>query len=117
MSDFSAMLAILGALVLLAGAAGGTYAHFKSSEDKEEMARVRAHRDDLLSRLNFIEPRVKLLEQQNEVLMSLHNPAQQITNLAEQEQRNHVETVRLLQSTHDILEQIDGHLTNGSADA
>jgi hypothetical protein len=58
----------------------------------------RGPRRDYLSRLNYIEPKLTKAEEQNRILLELHNPAEQIKALATQEQTNHDRTVALLRS-------------------
>lgn len=111
MGSVQIVLTVIGGLVLLAGTAGGVYATFRSSSQDTRIKRLQGERDDYLNRLNFIEPKVKLLEQQNEMLLAMHNPADQIKNLSEQEQKNHDQTVTFLTTQNELLTAIHADLS------
>lgn len=110
MSDLQLVLAVVLALFALASIGGGIWATFRSADQDVRIKRLQGERDDLLSRLNFIEPKVKSLEEQNKVLLDLHNPADQIAALRSQEAENHRKTFALLEKQHVVLQQIDRHL-------
>lgn len=110
MTTLQAILAVVVALFVLAGLGGGIWASFRSTDQDARIKRLQSERDDLLSRLNFIEPKVKTLEEQNQILLGFHNPAEQIAALREQESTNHQRTYALLTKQHDVLQQIDAHL-------
>lgn len=107
MSGIQQGLAVVGAIVMLAVVAGGLWAVFRSADRDARIDRLEGERDDYLSRLNFIEPRFKELEQQNKLLLDLHNPSDQIAALRVQEQTNHDRTVAILSEQSTTLHQID----------
>jgi hypothetical protein len=102
-STAQTILGVVGALVVLATAGGGLWAVFRSSAQDATIKRLRDERDDYLSRLNFIEPRHRAVEQQNEVLLALHNPTERLDDLGSQ----HAEMLRLLNAQSILLQQID----------
>lgn len=110
MSLLQSVLAVIGALLALSAVGGGLYAAFRSNDQEARIKRLQSERDDYLSRLNYIEPRLTVVEQQNEVLRTLHNPADQLQALRVQEQTNHDRTVELLEQQHATLQSIDQHL-------
>lgn len=113
MNTLQSVLVIIVSLVTLAGVGGALWAIARSSQQDARIKRLQGERDDYLSRLNYIEPRLKAVEQQNEVLLALHNPTDKIEALKAQEQANHDATVDLLQEQSRILRSIDKHLISG----
>jgi hypothetical protein len=109
-SQLQIVLGVVLGLFLLAGLVGGLWAAFRSADQETRIKRLQSERDDLLSRLNFIEPKLKALEEQNKVLLDLHNPADQISALKAQEAANHKATFELLTAQHKTLQAIDRHL-------
>lgn len=107
MSGLQPALAVVVGVIALAAVAGGVWAVFRSSSQDARIDRLQDERDDYLSRLNFIEPRFKEVEQQNRLLLDLHNPADQIEALRAQEQTNHDRTVAILAEQSTTLHQID----------
>jgi chromosome segregation ATPase len=110
MSELQAVLGIVVALFLLTVVGGGIWASFRSTDQEARIKRLQGERDDLLSRLNFIEPKLRTVEEQNSVLRELHNPAQQIAALREQEAQNHAKTYELLEAQSVTLKQIEESL-------
>lgn len=96
MSTAQTILAVIGGLVVLAAVAGGLWAVFRSSAQDARIKQLSSWNTDLIARVNYLEPQVASLKQQNELLLEMHNPADQITKLAAQEQRNHDATVAVL---------------------
>lgn len=114
MNGLQTALSVIGALIVLAGVGGVLYANFRASQDEAVKKRLREERDDYLSRLNYIEPRHRALEQQNEVLLALHNPKEQLDDIGV----NVVEALRLLRAQKSLMEQIDRtlYLPRGGSD-
>lgn len=104
-SGLQATLAVVVTLITLASLAGGLYAVFRSSAQDARIKRLQDERDDYLSRLNFIEPKLVQAEQQNQVLRDLHNPAEQIGQLKAQEQDNHDKVVQILNDQTRTLQE------------
>lgn len=110
MTTVQIVFGLIIGLFTLAAAGGGVWATFRSTDQEARIKRLQSERDDLLSRLNFIEPKLKALEDQNKVLLGLHNPTEQIAALRTQEADNHRKTFDLLTKQHETLQQIDKHL-------
>lgn len=100
-----AISTILG-LLALAGLGGGLWAVFRSAAQDARIKRLQDERDDYLSRLNYIEPRHRAVEQQNEVLLALHNPTDELTGLHD----NQVEILRVINAQSALIRQIDRRL-------
>lgn len=112
MNQLQLILGVVLALFALAAIGAGIWASFRSTDQEARIKRLRDERDDLLSRLNYIEPKVKTLEEQNKILLELHNPADQISELRAQEADNHLKTYALLEQQYRTLQLIDDHLKN-----
>lgn len=110
MTGLQPALAVVLALFALAVIGGGLWAAFRSTDQDARIKRLQGERDDLLSRLNFIEPKLKVVEDQNALLLAMHNPAEQIAELKSQEAENHRKTYALLEKQHATLLLIDEHL-------
>lgn len=110
MDHLQTVLAIIGGLLVLTTAGAAIWAVFRSTSQDARIKRLQDERDDYLNRLNFIEPKVKALEQQNELLMAMHNPADAIAALGIQEKANHEQTVTFLKEQSGLLKQIHDDL-------
>lgn len=106
MNGLQTALSIIGALVVLSALGGALYANFRAAQSEATLKRLRDERDDYLSRLNYIEPRHRAIEQQNEVLLALHNPKDQLDDI----QGSQAEMLRVLRAQKTLMEQIDRHL-------
>jgi hypothetical protein len=106
MNAASVILSIIGALVVLASVGGGLWAVFRSSAQDSTIKRLRDERDDYLSRLNYIEPRHRAVEQQNELLLAMHNPTEKLDALAGDSHR----VLDALKTMHVLIQQIDRSL-------
>jgi DNA polymerase III delta prime subunit len=96
-------LAAAGTLLALAGLAGGLRATWKTSGLEATVARLRGEIDDYLKFYNYAKPRLDVLEQQNKLLLEMHNPADAIEKLYVQEGKNHLETIGVLRQLHKDL--------------
>lgn len=114
MNGFGQGLAVIGGLVGLAAIAGALWAVARSAAQDTRIKFLEGQRDDYLSRLNYIEPKLKTAEEQNRILLELHNPAEQIKALATQEQTNHDRTVLLLTEQRQTLALMEAKMP-GSA--
>lgn len=103
MTQVQLVLAIIGALVVLASAAGGVWAVFRSSSQDARIKRLSDENSDLVRRVEFLEPRVRDLTAERDLLRQQLNPAEQIKDLAGQEQRNHEATVAVLERIETAL--------------
>lgn len=106
MNGLQTVLSGIGGLIVLAGIGGVLYAQFRSAQHEATVKRLREERDDYLSRLNYIEPRHRALEQQTEVLLALHNPKEQLDDM----QATLTETARIARGILTLAEQIDRQL-------
>ncbi len=84
MGPTQAVLAIIGGLIVVAGFTGGLYAYAKAGAQDAIIERLRGERDDLLSRLNFIEPRFAAAEEQNKILKTLTDPSEGLKQIGDQ---------------------------------
>ncbi len=103
MSTVVIWLGAAGTLLALASIAGGTWATWRSAGLEATVKRLRGEVEDYLKRLNYLEPRVEVLERENATLTALHNPADAIAKLQEQEARNHKATFGMLEKIHQDL--------------
>lgn len=106
MSTTAAVLAVIATLVTLAGVAFAAWQLLKAADREARIKRLQNERDDYLSRLNYIEPRHRAIEQQNEVLLALHNPTDKLEDLAERQ----ADMLRILRGIKTLAEQIDRRL-------
>lgn len=121
MNNIGIFIASLGTLILLAGTAGAVWAVIRTSAQEATIKRLRDENEDYLRRLNYLEPRVDVLENRNEILEQLHNPAKAIAEVATQvaqllalEVKNHESVVKLIHTetsrVETVLNRIDGHI-------
>jgi len=75
MSTIQTVLAALGGLIVVAGAAATIWAYVKGGAQDNQIERLRGEVTDYLSRLNYIEPRFKASQEQNEILRTLVDPS------------------------------------------
>lgn len=113
MSTLQAVLAIIGALFVLAALGGGLYVAARSSASDVRERRLREENEDLVRRLDWIEPRFKQAEQQNQLLLQLHNPTSQLEALGTQAMANYEATVAILNQQSAVLHEIDEKLHAG----
>jgi hypothetical protein len=105
-SELNLALATIGGLVALASIVGGLYAVFKSTAMDKTIERQRNEIGDYIQRLDYVEPRLHTLEQRNETLLALHDPApERAKNAAE-----HATIVGLLTDQGRLLGEIEGRL-------
>lgn len=110
LDGLSLTLSIIGGIAAVLVIAGGVYAIFTTSRKDVTEKRLRAENEDLVRRLDWIEPRFKDAEAKNELLTTLHNPTVQLQEMSERERDNHTTTVRLLGEQRDILVSIENKL-------
>lgn len=96
MSGLVLVLAGIGSLVAILVVAGGVWSVLRSSTIEANYQRVRDEAEDYLRRVNFLEPRVEVLERENKTLRDLHNPAKAIDVAAHQVAKNHLQTFEVL---------------------
>lgn len=107
------VMSIIGILssVIILGA--GAYAIFTTTRKDQTEKRLRAWNEDLLRRLDYVEPQLQKAEAKNTLLMELHNPTAKLETMDTNQRVQHEETVRLLGEQRDILEKIEGTLKGG----
>lgn len=81
MNNVQAALTILGALVLLAGVGSAIWVYATGGAQDKRIERLQGERDDLLSRLNYIEPRFKSLGEQFATLQTLVDPSARLAEI------------------------------------
>lgn len=91
-------LGVLVALVLLAAVAAGVWVVFKGKAVELTVQRLRGENEDYVRRLNYVEPQLEHLKNENGVLRSMVNPATEIHEMREQENAHHDEQMRVLRS-------------------
>lgn len=106
-----AISSVLG-LVALIGIGSGLWAVAHSTSQDQRIKRLQDERDDYLSRLNFIEPRHRAIEQQNEVLLALHDPTLRLESI----DGNQVEILKQLGAQSVLIQQIDNKLDEPRGD-
>lgn len=103
MNYVTGAIIVIEFLIMLAGVGYGLFQAFRNSDRDAQLTRVRGDAADYLQKLNYVEPRLRAVEQQNEVLLALHNPTEQLDKL----HTNDMEILRVLNAQHDLLEDID----------
>jgi hypothetical protein len=110
MTGLSQAVTLVAAMIGLALLIGAAWALVRASNRDATLKRAREENTDYVKRLDFLEPRFKELEQQNKLLLEMHNPADQISALQMQEQVNHDRTVQLLTAQAEVLKQIESRV-------
>lgn len=106
MNTLAVIASVIGAIVLLAVTAGGVVAILRASEKEKTEERLRAENQDYVRRLEYVEPRLRTLERDNETLLKLHDP----TDAADQSSEEHAQIVSILVANKQLLEAIDKRL-------
>lgn len=81
MNTIGAIVTILGGLVVIAGFFAAAWVSARTKGSDQELARVRADRDDYKSRVEFIEPRLAAALRENELLQKMHDPTARLTEI------------------------------------
>lgn len=103
MSTLALTLSIIGGILVCIGAAAALTAVFRTTAQDKTIERQRSEIGDYIRRLDYVEPRLHTLEQQNETLLRLHDPtADRAATAAE-----HAEILRVLRAQSDTLEDIE----------
>lgn len=97
LQGFTAVLVAIATILGLAGLGGATWAVIKTSAQEASNRRLRTENEDLIRRVNYLEPRTDVLERENETLRSIRDPSEAIEALKAQEQGNHEATLGVLQ--------------------
>lgn len=100
MNNIVAAFVAVSSLLGLVGLAGAVYANFRSSALEASNKRLTADNEYYLRKVNYLEPRLEVLERENETLQKLHNPVPAIHELRDQEAENHRETLRIQRENH-----------------
>lgn len=98
-------IVVISGLLALAGLAGAIYANLRSSALEASNLRLTKDNEYYLRKVEYLEPRVEVVERENEMLRKMHDPTGEIKQLREQEGTNHLETVQLLQQIHRDLQK------------
>ena len=97
-------------VLALALLVGGLWVVVRASNKDARIKRLQDENADYLKRLDYIEPRFAKAEQQNRLLLEMHNPSDQIEALRQQEQGNHDATVKILTEQAAVLKQIESRV-------
>lgn len=114
MSTAATVLSIIGALVALTVLGAGVYVIFTTSAKDAREKRLRDENVDLIRRLDYVEPKLKTAEEQNALLMQLHNPTAQLEQMSAENRQRHVEISRLLKEQSQTLHDIDDKVTRST---
>lgn len=79
MNTVGATVAILAGLVVLAGFIVAVLVNARAKGQEETTKRLRDDRDDYKSRVEFIEPRLSKVLEENAMLQQMHDPTAQLT--------------------------------------
>jgi hypothetical protein len=110
MSGLSQGVALLGGVLGLALLVSAAWVVVRASNKDARIKRLQDENADYLKRLDYIEPRFAKAEQQNRLLLEMHNPSDQIEALRQQEQGNHDRTVEILTEQAKVLKQIESRV-------
>lgn len=105
MNSIVAVIVVITGILGLAGLGGAVYANLRSSALEASNRRLTNDNEYYLRKVNYLEPRVDVLERENETLHRLHNPTPEIVTLREQEATNHTEAMGLLRAIHNDLNE------------
>jgi hypothetical protein len=102
-NDLGAAFGVIGVIVtLLVLGAGGWVIVRGSAKDAREK-RQAAFIEELTGRLDYVEPRLKKAEEQNAILMTLHNPTAKLDDLSASDAR----ILEILSDQGRLLAEID----------
>jgi hypothetical protein len=101
------VIAIISGAIGLIILTAGTYAIFSSTRKDQTERRLRAWNEDLVRRLDYVEPQLASVEAKNKLLMDLHNPTAKLEQMDSAQRANHEQTVRLLTEQRDILVRME----------
>jgi hypothetical protein len=104
------VLAVLGGLFGIAVIAGALYAYAKGGAQDARIERLQGERDDYLSRLNYIEPRFKSAQEQNEILRTLVDPSARLIEIRDTVDTKTAEILAAVQRTDRNVDAIKGVL-------
>jgi hypothetical protein len=97
---------VIGLLLLLIGVAAALLAVFRTTAQDKRIERLQSENTDYVRRLDYVEPRLHTLEQQNETLLRLHDPsADRAATKAEHEQ-----ILAVLNAQSDVLADLERNL-------
>jgi phosphopantetheine adenylyltransferase len=102
-NQVSLALSIVGGVLLLIGVAAALTAVYRTTASDKILARLRGENVDYVRRLEYVEPRLHTLEQQNETLLRLHDPS---TDRAATK-AEHAEIIRILNEQTRVLGEIE----------
>lgn len=107
MSPLATALGIIAALITLASLGGALYVSFRASANDARTKRLSEENADYLRRLGYIEPKLQQAEQQNALLMKLHNPTEQLAQIS----GNQKEILEVLEAQSEVLHDIEAKVT------
>lgn len=99
-ADWTTILSAVAVIFGLLGSGGALWAVFRASALEASNERLRKENEDYVRRLNYIEPKVEVLERENTTLRSTRDPSEKLEGISAQigtlithEQDNHTETI------------------------
>lgn len=103
MSQVAVTLSVIAGVLFLIGVAAALSAVYRSTAQDKRIERLQSENTDYVRRLDYVEPRLHTLEQQNETLLRLHDPtADRQATAAE-----HAEILRVLHEQSRVLGEIE----------
>lgn len=106
MSQLAVALSVLGGLLALVGLAAGVSAVFRTTAQDKRIERLQSENGDYIRRLDYVEPRLHTLEQQNETLLRLHDPTVDRAATASE----HAAILRVLNANTRVLAEIESSM-------
>jgi hypothetical protein len=106
MNPVLVIVSIIGALVVIAGFVTAVWVSARAGGQAERIKRLSGDRDDYKSRVEFIEPRLVKIEQENALLQELHNPSARLGAIK-------ADTARILSILKDQAADIKAIRTGG----
>lgn len=106
MNQVAVTVSVIGVVLLLVGVAAGLLAVFKTTAQDKRIERLQSENGDYVRRLDYVEPRLHTLEQQNETLLRLHDPtADRAATKAE-----HTQIIGLLNAQSAVLVELEQNM-------
>lgn len=94
-------LAVIGVIAFL-------IAVTRTTAQEKRIERLQSENEDYIRRLDYVEPRLHTLEQQNSTLMKLHDPTDQIASA----RQDHKEILAILRAQGTVLAELEETISN-----
>lgn len=106
MNQVALTVSVIGVVLLLTGVAAGLLAVFRTTAQDKRIERLQSENGDYVRRLDYVEPRLHTLEQQNETLLRLHDP----TSDRAATNAEHTKIIALLNAQGDTLKELERNM-------